>query len=332
MSTKVSLIIPIYNIKDYLFECLRSAMNQSLKEIEIICVDDGSTDGSSEVLARLSSHDRRIKVIRKKNEGLGSARNTGLERATGDYIVFLDGDDFLAEKACEVLYNVGKTFDSDVILMGVWNYYSRFDLSDSFQDSELYFSLKDKNPFTFSEFPQLMRTHSVWSRVYKRSFLEENGLKNPEQRFAEDMLFSYKVAVLAKKVSVIPENLYFYRQNRKGSLLDLERKNDAFKLSYIQSAIDVKNYLKFAGASPKLTAEFYSNIFAWSPVRQNYLSSYKQFKTFFRLMKEFIGSEFSQIKTDEATNKNNLNFYLWCLKFNLPFVYFLSVKVKKILS
>lgn len=211
MKAKVSIVIPIYNIRNYLFDCLRSVLEQTLQEIEIICVNDGSTDGSKEIIEYFSKLDGRIKVIDKENGGLGAARNSGFDLATGKYVVFLDGDDLLAPKACEKIYENGERYGSELILIGVWNYYSRFDYADTFQNSHLYLLASEKSPFIISDFPKLMLTHSVWSRAYSREFLQKNNLRNPEQRFAEDMLFSYKAALFSKKISVVSENLYFYR-------------------------------------------------------------------------------------------------------------------------
>lgn len=330
MQTKVSIIIPIYNIKDYLFECIRSVVLQTLKDVEIICVNDGSTDGSEKIVERFLKTDSRVRLINKKNGGLGAARNSGFKVARGKYIIFLDGDDFLDPRACEMVYENGEKFHSDVIFFGVWNYFSHFDYTDTFQDSELYLKASHSSPFNISDYPDLMRTHSVWSRAYSREFLEKNNLKNPEQRFAEDMLFSYKAATLAENVSIIPENLYFYRQNRSGSLLDLEKKNDTFKLCYIDTALEVRNFLNHKGVSQDLKREFLSNVFRWSPLRQDNISNFSDFRKFFQSMRKFIGKDYSLISLEhkDKNYQKKLGFYATCLKLNLPTLYFLTINLK----
>ena len=101
---KVSIIIPIYNVEEYLEECLKSAVNQSLQEIEIICVNDGTPDNSMDIVKRYAAADHRIVIVEKENGGLSSARNAGLQAAKGEYVYFLDSDDYILENAMEVLY------------------------------------------------------------------------------------------------------------------------------------------------------------------------------------------------------------------------------------
>lgn len=116
MEPKISIIIPVYNVEKYLSECLESCINQTLQEIEIICVNDFSTDNSIEILSKYAERDNRIKIINhEKNKGLGAARNTGMYHANGEYIWFVDSDDFIDNKACQVLYNIAKTDDVDIL-------------------------------------------------------------------------------------------------------------------------------------------------------------------------------------------------------------------------
>ena len=113
---KVSIIVPVYNVEKYLRQCVDSIVNQSLKEIEIICINDGSTDNSLQILEGYAQRDKRIKIINKRNEGLSTARNTGMEYATGEYIGFVDSDDFINEKMYENLYKNAKSNKSDIVM------------------------------------------------------------------------------------------------------------------------------------------------------------------------------------------------------------------------
>ena len=101
---KVSVIIPVYNVRPYLEQCMDSVLQQTLDDIEVICIDDGSTDGSGEILDKYVQKDSRVKAVHQDNAGAAQARNTGLEKASGDYILFVDGDDYLTENALETLY------------------------------------------------------------------------------------------------------------------------------------------------------------------------------------------------------------------------------------
>ena len=115
-NTKISVIIPVYNVEKYLSECLDSIVNQTLKEIEIICVNDGSTDNSLSILKEYAFKDNRIKIINKENEGQGYARKVGLDSATGKYILFCDSDDYYAElTAFEKLYNCAEDKETDLV-------------------------------------------------------------------------------------------------------------------------------------------------------------------------------------------------------------------------
>ena len=115
---KVSVIVPVYNAEEHLNQCLDTIVNQTLKEIEIICVDDGSTDNSLEILNQYAQKDTRIKVIQQKNQYAGVARNNGLKIARGEYVIFLDSDDFFKEDLLEKTYNQGKKVDADIVLFG----------------------------------------------------------------------------------------------------------------------------------------------------------------------------------------------------------------------
>ena len=117
---KVSIIVPIYNVEEYLVKCLDSLVNQTLKEIEIICINDGSTDNSLEILKAYAQKDDRITVINKKNSGVSDARNTGLEMANGEYVMFVDSDDYLEIQTCQSIYEKIKKDNSNLL---IFNYF-----------------------------------------------------------------------------------------------------------------------------------------------------------------------------------------------------------------
>ena len=119
---KISVVIPVYNIEDYLSECLDSIVNQSLEDIEIICVNDGSTDGSLDILKEYESKDSRVKIISQENKGIGNARNTALEYAKGEYVYFIDGDDTLELDALERLYDLNIEKNADFIIFKISNF------------------------------------------------------------------------------------------------------------------------------------------------------------------------------------------------------------------
>ena len=213
-SVKVSIIVPVYNTQMYISECLQSALKQTLKEIEIICVDDGSTDNSLEILKSFSKKDKRIIIIQQSNEGLSKARNAGLAKATGEYIMFLDSDDFLELTACEMAYNQIEKNKDDVVLFDAYEYldknktrketHSKLRFFNKFYKSGISFRFTDLNG-------RFLDGSEVWYKIYRKSFLDKNNIKFDYERFAEDVLFSARVIVCADTVSVLDTKLYNYR-------------------------------------------------------------------------------------------------------------------------
>lgn len=229
-SEKVSIVVPVYNTEKYLDECLESAENQTYKNLEIICVNDGSTDGSLTILENHAKKDERIVIISQENQGLSGARNTGMSVATGKYIYFLDSDDVLLPYAMEKAVELLEKHDADALNFGVEGvkYKSVIDLSKFSYNCDLpvkICSIKEgENPFDVFE----ARTLSVWSYVYRKSFLENNNLWfKREIRVNEDVLFTCLVKASLKSLIKDSNIGYVYRLSRPGSLMNMDYKNIA---------------------------------------------------------------------------------------------------------
>lgn len=218
---KISIIIPVYNVEHYLQECLDSVYAQTYEDIEIICVYTKSKDKTYKVLK--SQKDKRLKIIRRDDGGLGGARNTGLLNATGDYIFFLDSDDWIEKNAIETLYNIIIKEKSDLV---VFPFYSFDDRSEKVLENEWGSNLNFvnvKSPFSCKELPNecVISDKSIvvaWNKLYKKSFLDENNIDFLEDLRYEDNPFYYKCLLKAKKISFTNKKLLYYRINRKGSL------------------------------------------------------------------------------------------------------------------
>lgn len=216
----VSVLIPVYNVEDYLEKCLDSVISQTLNNIEIICVDDGSTDGSAKILKKYKKKDRRIKIITKENGGLPSARNAGLEAARGKYIGFVDSDDFIEPNMYEIMVDNAKLHDSDVVICGAnifpespradqWLYdtlspwprhYEKF-------DPDILFKTVDTTPF-------------LWRTIVSKRLIDSQNFRLDEDVIlGEDKAFQCKVYPYAKGITVIPDKLYNYYWCRPGSLM-----------------------------------------------------------------------------------------------------------------
>ena len=218
---QVSILIPVYNVEDYLSRCLDSVLSQTLPNIEVICVNDGSTDHSPDILKKYQEMDSRIIIVNKENGGLPSARNAGIDRASGKYVGFVDSDDFVEPTMFEKLYNTAEKEKSDVVICGAnilpenprandWLYAC---LSPEYKKYEEF------DPDVI--FNNITTTPFLWRTLIKRQLLEENHLRLAEDiMLGEDKAFQCKVYPLAKSITVIPDKLYNYFWCREGSLMN----------------------------------------------------------------------------------------------------------------
>jgi len=204
---KVSVIVPVYNVEKYLDKCLNSLVNQTLKDIEIIVVNDGSTDNSEKIIKKYLKKNKNIKYIKKNNSGVSEARNIGLEQATGEYIGFLDSDDWLETNAYEKMYNKAKTEDFDIVVC---------DTQAIFPTKNSYISSNIKNDYIKNKELMIDAYAVIWNKIYKKETIKDIEFKK-NMNFCEDVEFLYMVYSKIKKVGVIHEPLHNYLQ-REGSL------------------------------------------------------------------------------------------------------------------
>jgi len=215
MSVKISVVLPVYNVANYLRKCLDSLVNQTFKDFEVICVNDGSTDMSLGILEGYSLSDSRFKIINQDNQGLSGARNTGIKEVQGDYILFVDSDDWLEENALELLYQHVSGFDSD-ITMFKFKYFDddTGEFSEGpFTNLEIIDSSYYTGNFCYMDVLDIIFkiSHAPFNKLYKTSFIKKLDACFLHGSYYEDLEFFYKVFLKAKKVSVLPEFLYFYR-------------------------------------------------------------------------------------------------------------------------
>lgn len=214
---KVSVIIPIYNVEKYLYECINSVINQTLKNIEIICVNDGSTDKSQLILENFSKKDKRIKIINQQNKGLSIARNVGLENSIGDYIYFLDSDDFMAQpNVLELMYETCNNEKLDFLEGRFYFYFSK----NLKKISKKIVSINNKTlGLTLHKANIEKKSYGsvVWNKMYNKYFLKKNKLKFLENVYYEDLEFTYKLYQLSKNCKYIDIFTVNYRQ-REGSI------------------------------------------------------------------------------------------------------------------
>ena len=225
---KVSVIIPVYNVEKYLRECLDSVVNQTIKDIEIICVNDGSTDGSLDILNEYCSNDDRFVIINQENQGLSVARNNGLNSASGDYVAFIDSDDYLlSNDYFEKLYSACEKYNADIAVASIIRgnekkskYIYKID------KEEVAIDYKDK--LLLCDVPD---SNYVWNKLYKRESLLATGIIFPPGTLYEDLYYTHKVLYYMDKVVTVCGVDYFYRK-RQGSIV---------KTKNIQANIDKEN-------------------------------------------------------------------------------------------
>ena len=218
----VSIIVPVYNVKSYVGECVESLCRQTYTNLEILLVDDGSTDGSGEVCDEYAGRDERIRVIHQANRGLSGARNTGLDNVQGEYIAFVDSDDLVSPNYVETLYELLMRYDADIAACA----YIKVTTEQLTNIREKVLSLDNVREICMPSVKLLKQWHGkykqqetvAWNKLYCREVW--NGRKKirfPESRNHEDVLISHLVVQGAKTIVLTTEILYFYRI-RKGSI------------------------------------------------------------------------------------------------------------------
>jgi len=225
---KVSVIVPVYNCEKYLETCIESVLNQTLKDIEIICVDDGSTDSSYAILHQYAEKDSRVKVYQQANMGVAMARNTALQNATGEWLVFCDGDDTVPLDAYEKLHAAAQ--DCDIV---VGDFY---DIDDyGVQDKAL------KKPVAqMSAFAMLFKVPCIWTKMIRRDFIIEHKLQFEDVKLGEDVIFLANIASKNPKCQWVPDAVYYHWNHNKETKKSL---NHCYDYNHFQMHIHCRNEL-----------------------------------------------------------------------------------------
>lgn len=212
---KVSIVVAIYNVEQYVSKCIESILKQTFTDFELILVNDGSKDSSLDILKEYASKDKRIQIVDKMNGGLSDARNAGIKVAKGKYIYFVDGDDFIEDTLIEKCVNKLETTYSDVVMFDIYQYYvetgKKEIISNPFDENKIY-SIYDT--------PELLIKikNCAWNKMYKLSLFKENQIEYPWGYYYEDLGTTYRLLARCKKVSFINEPLYDYLQDRPGNI------------------------------------------------------------------------------------------------------------------
>lgn len=310
---KVSVIVPVYNNEEYLNKCLSSLCNQTLNDIEIICINDGSTDSSLDILNDFKRNDERVVVLSQENQGAGASRNNGIDIAQGEYISFVDGDDWLEKDSLEKLYNNASNNNSDLVL---FNSVER--RADNKTKDRIYIPRDDAIDYdnfvfdyNYSKRLVMNAMFVVWSKIYKTSFIKENNIKFDTYKIFNDVQFHVESMLLSKRISYVPDILYNYNKLNESSL-QTSKSNSNKRLLVFNVFEGVENFL----VEHDLFDEFYTNFiqFKITESKANLERTTDEFKEEFysQMRKEFIRMNVD-IETLEKIPNKYYSFYIHVL-------------------
>ena len=329
---EVSVIVPIYNVEKYLSKCIDSIINQTFKDIEIICVNDGSTDNSLKILEKYALKESRIKIINQKHLGPSSARNAGLNAANGEYIVFVDSDDWVENNLVELAYNKISAEKADVVIYS----YNNVEEGEAKPFEYVCSVLKyyEKKNINFTDLISI--NHCIWDRMFRKKFLTDNNIKFPDKITCnEDGFFNLLCLFYNAKYCCLPEILYNYLCTRKGSImadaLHIIRDNiytckyfissdiyknasDKFKAAVLNTFLNNLNY-KYSQEKYRLYRPIY-----------NY-----QLAKFFKYLSETVDKDIlkSTPYPEMVKKHSNIKYFLNHL-FSIENIYKKSIKIKQI--
>lgn len=272
-SELISIIVPVYNVEHFLVQCVQSILNQTYPNIEIILIDDGSTDKSGLLCDELSNSNNKIRVFHKTNGGLSSARNEGIKRSSSDYIIFVDSDDMVEKDMCLKLARAMVLNDSDIVVGSLIVCKDNLELY-----KEPLVSLDELTLYGQDNLDLILKgkNYSACGKLYKKKLF--NDVKFPEGKLDEDYAIMYKLMMSAKSVTYIPEYVYFYTF-RQGSIT---KSNFSLKkMDFIENAKNVYDDLKDSSYIKKkykiMAKSFYLKRCNWY-ITEIYLAKDKQFK------------------------------------------------------
>ncbi len=307
----ISLILPIYNVEKYLRECLESILNQSYRDYELIIINDGSTDGSIKIIEDYIDKFKAIKIINQNNKGISETRNIGLKYAKGEYILFVDSDDFLRHDMLEKIVNVALETNSDIIISNYYLYFNNSNNIEYLQD------MKNMKSYSNIEALNLMLINKIqgqlWNKLFKYSLLKEINFEFEKDRIIEDIFPVFRAVSRANKITYIDEALYFYRQ-REGSLVN--KRSKKLTEDYYYAMISIIKYIqdnKIKAKEDNLRA-FKARVFSYfiyHYTNEDLKNNYKSFKKSKYCILNIKFKEFIFLRDVKLQDK--LRVFLWKL-------------------
>ena len=312
----VSILVPCYNVERYLEKSIKSIINQTLIDIEIIIIDDGSTDNSLEILKKIARNDSRIILIHQENMGYGITLNKAISICKGEYIGIVEPDDYIELNMYESLYKCSKNLDLDVCMSGFYLYNSK--LSDNkknkiFCDDRTDINLfPEDKVFSINDYPEIIMQHaSIWSKIYKRKFILDNDIKFDESPNAsyQDFPFFVQVVSRAKKVGCV-HNCFYHWRFEQGQNSSTHR-SDSRLLFMVDQCENIKKILENYNLYNKLKKYLYKhflsvNLGFYKQVNLRYKREY-----FYKLKKLFNDIDIAELLSYELLSDEEKKFFIY---------------------
>lgn len=239
---KLSVIVPVYNVGKYLPRCVESILHQTFENLELILVDDGSRDDSGRICDEYAAGDARVRVVHKQNEGFSNARNSGLQCARGEFIAFVDGDDFLQTDMYERLFAAQGRTGCEVVYCGFRRVFADHEEEEAVSKETLYHA--EQISLLVEDLFRRRFFGPVWRSIYSRQSVIDERF-DPEAHYAEDLLFNLTVLKNVASVAVIPDVLYNYNKANENSVCNRTEKDPDFRYTYsLQRQLEINEYWK----------------------------------------------------------------------------------------
>lgn len=330
----VTVVVPVYNVEKYLDRCIDSIVNQTYKNLEIILIDDGSPDNCPKMCDAWAEKDSRIKVIHKQNAGLGMARNSGIEAATGEYIFFIDSDDYIDIFAVEKSVATAINSKSQIVMFGHTNFDDFANFSPlKIKTDKLYFEgealFNDLLPGLFVYDRGLgVRTGN---KMFSLKLLKENNLfyKSEREIISEDAFFALELFKHVNKVAILPENLYFYYKNPKSLTStyreDRQEKNNLFLIEALKE-IEQNKYPDCVARALKVRYHSYT-ISALKQILNSDLNDTEKKENIYKIFKDNTLNE--TLSSDVlSAEKKTLKIFYYLIRYKMYYLAFMMLKIR----
>lgn len=273
----VSIVIPVYNVADYLVECMDSVVNQTYDNLEIICVNDGSTDSSGDILKQYQSNDSRIQILTQDNQGVGVARNNGMDRATGKYIIFWDSDDYFNLNAIELMVTQAEMHHADLCVCDAQDFFS--DTGEKIAHRYVVTPYPDSDTFSWKDCPDwifIIPGGVIWNKLVLLSLLREHDIRFPDWSHLEDSAYMPLLVCYAERITICNKKLIHYRMNRPDSLVQSNESGSENVVTVYRKVFDELNQRNLL-IDPLLRNGFLFKVASMYQYRIRYCSSFNEY-------------------------------------------------------